>query len=146
MGDSTSGVQSVSADRREGVNRHLLALILIPLCIVAATASYVRFVVAMNYVIEFEGDCDPSTESCFHACEDDSCAAVYYYSLVQKHAADVYAQCGPDITDCDAAYTCLEGERCTIVHCEPDSGECIGPGASIEESHESRFDEIDENL
>jgi hypothetical protein len=74
-----------------------------------------------DYVVAYEGDCDPYTENCFVGCEDDECTENYYYSLVQKYAADVKAQCGTDITDCEDAYKCLpeDGDQCDVTYCNP---------------------------
>jgi hypothetical protein len=75
-----------------------------------------------DYVVAYEGDCDPYTESCFVGCEDDECTEEYYYTLIEKYAPNVKAQCGTDITECDAAYECLpeDGGRCQITYCDPD--------------------------
>lgn len=100
---------------------HLLAYVCIPLLMLAGILSYYRFVVSYDYVVEYEGECDPAEASCYVGCEDEECTEVYYYSVVTKHAADLYATCGPDITDCAEASVCLPGDRvCEIAYCDPE--------------------------
>ena len=96
---------------------HILSYILIPLIIVVSVLSYYRFIINQDYVIQYEGICDPAMESCFLGCADDECTEEYGYSIVQKYAADLYAQCGSDITDCEAANMCLPDDReCSITY------------------------------
>ncbi|HYE23135.1 MAG TPA: hypothetical protein VEA92_01630 [Candidatus Paceibacterota bacterium] len=128
--------------------QHLLAIVLLPLCLIAGIASYYRFIAQADYTVQFEGTCDPEVENCFVACEDDECTEVYYYTLVQKHAADVYAQCGPDITDCEAASVCLETDStCSIEYCDLTEEDCIGPGEeSGQETEEVAEDDMEEEV
>lgn len=101
--------------------QHFFSFTIVILLLLTAGVSYVRFMMLHDYVVAYEGDCDPYTQSCFIGCEDDECTEEYYYSAVQKYAPNVEAQCGPDITDCDAAYECLpeDGDQCEIVYCDP---------------------------
>ena len=101
--------------------QHFFLCTLIAFLSFAVAVSYVRFMVLHDYVVAYEGDCDPYAESCFIGCEDDECTEQYYYSSIQKYAPNVQAQCGTDITDCDAAYTCLseDGSDCEISYCDP---------------------------
>ncbi|MBU1755080.1 hypothetical protein KKH81_02255, partial [Patescibacteria group bacterium] len=86
---------------------------------------YERFLVNHDYIVEYEGECDAETESCFVGCEDDECTETYYYSLVEKYAADVRKQCGVDITDCEDANICLESDtHCSVTYCDAESEEC----------------------
>jgi len=103
------------------LRQHFFSFTLVALLAFVMLVSYVRFMVLHDYVVAYEGDCDPYTESCFVGCEDDECTEEYYYFLIQKYAPNVQAQCGPDITDCDAAYECLpeDGEQCEITYCDP---------------------------
>jgi len=101
-----------------------------------------------DYVVAYEGNCDPYTESCFIGCEDDECTEEYYYSMVQKYAPNVKAQCGVDITDCDAAYECLseDGDQCEITYCDPvidgeDSCEMLAEADMEDEDMEDYFEE-----
>lgn len=109
-----------SADR-EPRRSHLLAYACVPLLILAGILSYHRFIVSYDYLVEYEGECDPAVESCYVGCEDETCAEVYYYTNVTKHAADLYAACGPDITDCTEASICLPNDRvCEVAYCDPE--------------------------
>ena len=110
-----------------GFKDNILKCILTPLILLFIGASYVRFVVNHDYMVAYEGTCDEYTENCFIGCEDEECTTEYYYSKMQKYAPDIFAQCGRDITDCESANTCLDGEReCSIVFCDPelDGDEC----------------------
>ncbi|HEY0979221.1 MAG TPA: hypothetical protein VGE23_00020 [Candidatus Paceibacterota bacterium] len=103
-------------------SRHLLVLVLVPLIALSAAASYYRFILASDYMVSYEGECDPATESCFEGCEDDTCETTYPYTQMQKYAADLEASCGPDITDCEAASVCLPTDRdCSITYCDAES-------------------------
>ena len=83
--------------------------------------SYYRFIVLHEYTVAYEGDCDPYSQSCFYDCEDEECTAEYYYSIIERQADEVLSLCGPDITDCDAAYECQSDVRhCSITFCEPE--------------------------
>jgi len=102
--------------------KHLLLFIIVPLCAIAVTLSFYRFIVAGDYIVEYEGECDPITESCFMMCADEDCLETYYYTQIQKRAADVYAECGPDVTDCADAQLCLPSDTdCSVTYCSPDS-------------------------
>ena len=103
--------------------------ILAALTVLSVGASYVRFVVAQDYIVEYEGVCDPAAQSCFVGCNDDACTDTYYYTKMQKYAVDLFAQCGKDITDCSAANVCLpqDDQNCSITYCDPqtDGDACV---------------------
>ncbi len=115
--------------------RHFLLYAVLLLIVLAAGYSYYRFMVADDYVVEYEVDCDPATQACFTGCDDDECTSTYAYALMQKRAPDIERECGVDITDCEAAQSCLEGDTgCSVSYCDPESdGECIGPNAAVSE-------------
>jgi hypothetical protein len=99
---------------------HLLFCVLAPLVIVIGVISYYRFMVSQDYVVAYEGVCDPAQEKCFINCEDNACTKMDYYSNMLKYAPDLYAECGKDITGCDAANVCLPSDRkCSITYCDP---------------------------
>jgi hypothetical protein len=84
-------------------------------------SSFYRFMIRHDYLVGYEGLCDPATQTCFVGCEDDACTADYFYSEMIKYAPDIYTECGVDITDCEDADTCLPGDReCSITYCNPD--------------------------
>ena len=82
--------------------------------------SYFHFMVRHDYVVYYEGGCNPVSESCFVGCEDDSCTSEYYYSKVQKYAPDLLRVCGEYTADCAEANVCLPTDRkCSIIYCDP---------------------------
>jgi hypothetical protein len=94
--------------------------ILIFFIILIGVISYYRFMIKYDYIVEYEGVCDPTMQNCFVGCDDDACTEVYFYSKAQKYAADLFAQCGNDVTDCEAANTCFQEDRhCSITYCDP---------------------------
>lgn len=102
------------------LSKHILVVILVPLIALSVAASYYRFIVAGDYVVEYEGMCDPATESCFEGCEDDACEITYPYKSMQKYAADLRSACDTDITDCEEASICLASDRdCVATYCDP---------------------------
>lgn len=83
------------------------------------SAAYYRFMITHDYMIRYEGECDPYTENCFIGCEDDECTIEYYFSDIYRHATDIHRLCGEDITDCEAANTCSAAEKkCSITYCD----------------------------
>lgn len=101
------------------VRNRLLLIILVPAILIVSIASYYRFMVSHDYLVTYEGECDPASQACYVGCEDDECTEEYYYSLIEKYAADVYSQCGADITDCADAHECLSTDSaCTITYCD----------------------------
>jgi hypothetical protein len=130
--------------------QHFFSVTLVTLLVLVALASYLRFIVLNDYVVAYEGDCDPYTESCFIGCEDDECTKEYYYVTIQKYAPNVEAQCGTDITDCDAAYECLpeDGDQCEITYCDPavDGGEACETLTEADMEEEEEPDEGAEDV
>lgn len=102
---------------------HFLKCTIIPLLILLVGASYARFIVLNDYLVSYESDCDPYTESCFEGCEDDTCTETYFYSIIERHASEIYQLCGPDVLECDEAWECQEGvQTCSITYCDPSEG------------------------
>jgi len=112
--------------------------------VVTSVVSYYRFMIKHDYVVGYEGVCDPTVEQCFIGCDDDACTEEYYYSKMQKYTPDLYAECGKDITDCEAASVCLPEDRdCSITFCNPEidgSDACSVVGESLENN------EVNENI
>lgn len=122
-------------------SKHILAAVLVPLMLISGAASYYRFVVANDYIVEYEGECDPASESCFEGCEDDLCEETYPYKLMEKYAADLREACGPDISDCEEANICLPTDSdCEVTYCDPENLEideaCALPEAAEEDASE----------
>ena len=100
---------------------HILLFILTTFLIIVSVASYYRFMIRHDYVVGYEGVCDPKIEQCFIGCEDDACTEEYYYSQVIKYAPDLYNECGSDITDCEAASMCFPNDqKCSVNYCNPE--------------------------
>lgn len=98
---------------------NILLYTLIVLVVFLVGASDFRFILAQDYVVAYEGACDPAVSVCFIGCEDDACANEYYYANVEKYAADLYAQCGADITGCTSADVCRANDRkCSVTYCD----------------------------
>jgi len=108
------------------LGNRILSYVLVPVIIIIGTISYYRFIVNHDYIVEYEGVCDPYTEECFVGCEDEECTQEYYYSNMHKYASDLYTQCGKDITDCEAASMCLPNDQeCSIIYCNENTKDNI---------------------
>jgi hypothetical protein len=109
--------------------------------LIVGVLSYFHFVIKSDYVVYYEGECDPAIESCFVGCEDDGCTEEYFYSKVQKYAPDVIRECGEYITECAKANICLSTDQeCSITYCDPetDGSDCSLP--TVEENNISSVD------
>jgi hypothetical protein len=100
----------------------ILTALMFLLLLMTIGASYMRFVVNMDYIVSFEGDCDPFSESCFYDCEDDECTTDYYFTRIERKAYEVYELCGTtNVLECDVAYECSpDVEFCRISYCDPE--------------------------
>jgi hypothetical protein len=103
---------------------HAFLYVLVLLILIGAGYSYFRFMVEHDYVVGYEGACDPAAQNCFVGCNNDdedvsTCTDTYDYAKMQKYAVDLYAECGPDITDCADANVCLPQDRkCSVTYCD----------------------------
>lgn len=103
------------------IRKHLLLYILLPLVLFACFASLYRFMVIGDYIVEYQGSCDPATHSCFIG-YDDTVQENYYYTKVVKHAADLFSVCGPDYSECEEANVCLPTDSgCSVTYCSSDT-------------------------
>lgn len=102
----------------------------------SVAVSYYRFIVARDYIIQAEAECDPYTEACFiYVCDPapeadgDDCTGdpeedTWYYQRIERNAQNI-PLCDPNDEDCDAL-TCPEGEaECSYVLCDE---ETVGEG------------------
>ena len=100
---------------------HLFSVLIVILLVLLAGGSYLRFIVQHDYLVSFAGECDPYTESCYEDCDDDECTQMYYYTIVERHAAELYELCGPNILECEEAYECqADVAVCSITYCDPE--------------------------
>lgn len=82
---------------------------------------YYRFMVIHDYVVSYEGECDPYESSCFVGCENEECTAEYFYTKVERHASDLVNLCGDSILGCEFANICTSEElQCKIEYCSLD--------------------------
>lgn len=106
------------------IGKHFFSIIICILLLLLLCASFYRFVLLEDYLVSYEIACDPSTESCFIGCEDESCDDIYYYSIMERQAAEINALCGPNILECEAAQLCQENvEYCDIRYCDATTGD-----------------------
>ena len=99
---------------------HIFSLTLILLISIAVTASFYKYVILEDYIVSYEGECDPEIYNCFVDCVDDECTEEYYYTAIERHANEIYALCGDDITDCEAANYCPTNiAECSVTYCDP---------------------------
>lgn len=100
------------------LRNHILSTILTFVFVLISAASFYKFYIREDYVVAYEGSCDPAQSSCFVACSDESCAEKIYFSKHKKYKADLYKECGEDITNCAAADFCTPTDReCSIEYC-----------------------------
>ncbi len=122
------------------------------LTLLSVAASLYRFGIARDYIVSYEGECDPYTESCFLYCEDDECSEPFYYSIIERNAAEIYAQCGEDVTTCDEAYECpLDVPSCSITFCDPvlDEDQCESlseEDLSVDDSTVEDWSDVDDSV
>lgn len=101
--------------------KNILFYVIVPCVVFLFASSYYRFVVKHDYMVGYDGACDPSSKTCFVGYEDGDPEKMYYYSKMQKYAPDLYGQCGEDITDCEAASVCFLNDReCSVEYCDPE--------------------------
>lgn len=102
-----------------------MSVTLVPLCILFVGASYVRFMVLEDYLVSYEVDCNPVTQSCFIGCDDEECTATYPFYIVEKKASELEKQCGVDISNCENARACIpEDSACSVTTCDSSNEDC----------------------
>lgn len=97
--------------------------------ILSGSASFYRYIVARDYIIEAQVDCDPATEACFVTeCDPESTDAetmctgaptedTSFYKIIRKNAMNIPA-CDSSQEEC-APLACAEDERdCEYTFCE----------------------------
>ena len=101
--------------------RYILLYTLIPLLILTIAATYYRFMIINDYIVFYEGECDPYENSCFVGCEDEECNEEYFYTKIERHASGIARLCDDDIVDCEFANMCTHEElQCRIEYCSSD--------------------------
>lgn len=132
----------------EHFRKNFFFYILIFFIIIVGIISYNRFIINHDYMVEYEGVCDPIIEKCFLGYEEENNGEKeYYYSYVRKYAADLYAQCGKDIIDCESANFCLPDDReCSVVYCETGINDniCTTPTKELDEQNNNMIESVNE--
>ena len=67
-------------DIKQKIHNHFFLYIIVTLIFIVGIFSYHRFMVRHDYVVGYEGVCDPAINSnkCFEGCDDDACNCEYY--------------------------------------------------------------------
>jgi hypothetical protein len=100
------------------LKKHPVSTALIFVFLLISYFSFYKFFIKEDYIVAYDGACDPSISSCFTICSDDSCLEKIYFSKHKKYKPDLYKECGEDITDCEAANFCAPTDRyCSIEYC-----------------------------
>lgn len=119
-------------------------------------ASYYKFVVKRNYIVEAQADCDPYTKRCFvyvcdpaagEECTGNPVEDTSYYKIIRRNAQNI-PLCDPAEEGCNAL-VCPSGEaECEIIFCDPETAgedaECSDPEVyALENPEEDDEDEED---
>ncbi|MAZ56676.1 hypothetical protein CL653_02710 [bacterium] len=101
------------------IKNNILLFTILPILILSIAASYLRFMVLYDYLVTYEGPCDPEVEVCFEYCETEECDDPFYYSWIEREASELIAICGElDILSCDASQECqISDKTCSISFC-----------------------------
>ena len=105
--------------------KYILLYTVVPLIVLLTASAYYRFFVLQNYLVSYERECDPYTESCFIYCEDGDveCTEPFYYSIIEREAFEISNLCiSGDVTECEEANTCLAAtSSCSVIYCDIES-------------------------
>lgn len=96
----------------------------------SVAATFYRFMIEKDYVIENQIDCDPSIDRCFvwkcdpasdvegEKCTGDPEKDTWYYQIARRKAANI-PLCNPDGDENCDSWTCSEGEKdCATTFCD----------------------------
>lgn len=143
----------------------IILSIFIVLVTFSISATYYKYFVIQDFEVEFEVDCDSSTESCFtwicdpeidgeDYCSGDPEEDIWDYKLFYRNAGNV-PQCDPEEDDGCAFYECQEWEEdCYELTCTQELAEDLGydectyfPEEDNDEAiiFQDEFDEASEN-
>jgi len=114
-------------------NTHFFLYVILLSLIIVSTISCYRFFIKHDYMVSYNGFCDPAVEKCFVNYEDDTDETSKYYSKMEKYAPDLYKECGSDITNCKDASVCVPGDlNCSKAYCDNSAGDiCSAPPPPI---------------
>jgi hypothetical protein len=99
------------------IKSKVLLILLSFLVIVSISASYYKYLVLRDYVIEVSVDCDPSTETCFtylcdpafEECTGNPDEETWYYKILFRNAYN-FPNCDVDTDPECNLYSCPDGE------------------------------------
>jgi hypothetical protein len=90
-------------------------------------ATYYRYIVVKDYVIEAQVNCDPLTEQCFvvvcdpemgEECSGNREEDTSYYKILHRNARHIPA-CNPEAPDCPVTACQVGEEGCFVILCDP---------------------------
>jgi len=140
----------------------ILLIVFVLILAGAVSATFVKYVIFQDYVVEISIDCDPMEESCFRyecdpeweECTGDPQEDVSFYKLLTRKAYNM-PECDPESPDC-LWDQCPPNEKyCEIADCVPeelteDDAEwgitCAGREEYLEEFPKSMMMEEDEDM
>ncbi|MFZ2226705.1 MAG: hypothetical protein WA064_04400 [Candidatus Moraniibacteriota bacterium] len=115
-------------EKNESKSGKIFFLIFGLLILGSVFATYYYIVIAKNYLVEAQKDCDPETQKCFvwtcdpastvegEACTGDAEKDIWYYNLIKRNASKV-PLCDPKDENCQAL-SCAPGEKdCNEIFC-----------------------------
>ncbi len=112
-------------------SKHFFFYIVIIFIVLSVSASYYRFIITNDYIVSFEGWCDPEYESCFTGSyydEECDCDVEYTFKIVEKPVSSFtkqLAECDVDPfldpMECEVVDQCSATEsNCSVTYCETD--------------------------
>jgi hypothetical protein len=116
------------------LNRKSKALFLVLGCLILVSigATFYRYIVKRDYIVQAQIDCDPETENCLvwrcdpaSIVEGEACTGtpendIWYYKILNRNAKNI-PDCDPKDENC-TAYQCEPHEQeCEMTSCSPDS-------------------------
>lgn len=101
------------------------------------TFSYIRYLLAADFIVYDHVPCDPGVESCFREdCYLESSAGCEegrrFFKVVYKRAGNI-AECSPWVADDCRPLSCEQGEEsCEVITCTDENMSEYQPGEACE--------------
>jgi hypothetical protein len=107
-------------------------------------ATFYRYMIKKDYIVQAQVDCDPYGEACFvwncdpvseiegEVCTGDPEADTWYYKIINKNASKIQI-CDANDEECDALVCAQDEPDCEFVFCNPENKDenyseiCIDP-------------------
>jgi hypothetical protein len=136
--DAEKKNQEIKINRKSKI----LFLVLGILIIASVGATFYRYIIKRDYIIQAQIDCDPETENCLvwrcdpsSTVEGEACTGapendIWYYKILKRNANRI-PPCDPKDENC-TAYQCETNEpECEMASCSPENikegEECSAP-------------------